>query len=243
MKKILSILTLTVFMSANSYADITKVEMGAGIWMQTPSGSVNYNGGANGFNVMNETQDSSGYIWALVKHPLSTIPNFRVEYVKISSDGTANGSWGSTPIVSSKSTLDIRQIDLIPYYNILDNTFWTTLDLGIDIKVVDLAYKIASASYEYKKTVPLPMAYARVRVEVPRSNLGGEADIKYITDGSSIISDARVKFDYTFRSFLVLQPALEVGYRVQKIRIDESGEDIKTNIDFAGFYTGLMLRF
>ncbi len=243
MKKILSIVTLTTLMASNSYADITKVEMGAGIWMQTPSGSVNYNGSANGLNVMKETQDSSRYIWALVKHPLPTIPNLRVEYVKISSDGTANGTWGSTPVVSSKSTLDMRQIDLIPYYNILDNTFWTTLDLGIDIKVVDLDYKIASASYEYKKTVPLPMAYARVRVEVPRSSLGGEADIKYITDGSSVISDARVKLDYTFRSFPVVQPALEIGYRVQKIKIDESDEDIKTNIDFAGFYAGLMLRF
>jgi outer membrane protein len=246
MKKILSVLILGALMATSSYADIAKVEMGAGAWMQTPSGSINYNAalGAGGTNVMKETQDTSAYVWALVKHPIPVVPNLRLEYVNIASEGTASGKWENFTITnSSKSTLDMQQIDVIPYYNILDNTFWTTLDLGLDVKVVDLDYKIPSASYEYKKTLPIPLGYARVRVQVPQTGLGAEADIKYITNGSSTFSDIRAKLDYTFKSFPVLQPAIEVGYRVQKIKIDESGEDIKTDIDFAGFYAGLMLRF
>ena len=243
MKKILSILLFGVLMASNSYADVTRVEMGAGVWMETPSGSANYNATSGGSNVMRETQDNSTYIWALIKHPIPVVPNFRVEYVDITSEGRANGTWGSGTAVSSKSTFDMQQIDLIPYYNILDNTFWATIDLGLDVKMVNLDYKIADASYEYKKTLPIPMGYARVRVQVPRSAFGAEADIKYIAYGRSVFSDARAKIDYTFNSFYVVQPAIEVGYRVQKIKIDESSESIKTDIDFSGFYAGLMLRF
>ncbi len=242
MKKILSVLTFSVLMVTSSYADIARVEMGAGAWLQTPSGSANFNATAGGSNVMKESQDTSAYVWALVKHPIPVVPNLRLEYVNIASEGTANGTWG-TGTASGKSTLDMQQLDMIPYYNILDNTFWTSIDLGLDIKVVNLDYKVASATYEYKKTLPIPMGYARVRVQVPQTGLGAEADIKYITNGSSTFSDIRAKLDYTFKSFPVLQPAIEVGYRVQKIKIDESGEDIKTDIDFAGFYAGLMLRF
>ena len=243
MKKILSVLTFGALMATTSYADITRVEMGAGVWIQIPSGSANYNATSGGSNVMRETQENSAYVWALVKHPVPVIPNLRVEYVNISSEGRANGTWGSGTAASSKSTLDMQQIDVIPYYNILDNTFWATIDLGLDVKMVNLDYKIADASYEYKKTLPIPMGYARVRVEVPRTSFGVEADIKYIAYGKSVISDARAKMDYTFNSFRIVQPAIEVGYRVEKIKIDESSESIKTDIDFSGFYAGLMLRF
>jgi hypothetical protein len=40
-----------------------------------------------------------------------------------------------------------------------------------------------------------------------------------------------------------MQPALEIGYRAQKLDIDESGVDAKLDIDFSGFYAGVMLRF
>lgn len=243
MKKILSVLTFGVLMATSSYADIARVEMGAGAWMQTPSGSANSNiSGSTGSNVMKESQDTSAYVWALVKHPIPVVPNLRLEYVNIASEGIASGTWGGNA-ASGKSTLDMQQVDVIPYYNILDNTFWTTLDLGLDVKMVNLDYKIASASYDYQKTVPIPMGYARVRVQIPTTGLGLEGDIKYISNGTSTFSDARAKVDYTFKGIPLVQPAVEVGYRVQKIKIDESSVDIKTDIDFSGIYAGLMLRF
>jgi outer membrane protein len=219
--------------------------MGAGAWMQTPSGSANSNiSGANGSNVMKESQDTSAYVWALVKHPIPVVPNLRLEYVNIASEGTASGFWdGNT--ATGKSTLDMQQIDVIPYYNILDNTFWASIDLGLDVKIVNLGYKVDAtpSAYDYKKTLPIPMGYARVRVQIPTTGVGVEGDIKYISNGTSTFSDARAKVDYTFKAFPIVQPAVEVGYRVQKIKIDESSVDIKTDIDFSGFYAGMMVRF
>lgn len=244
MKKLLSIAALTALMATASYADIARVEMGAGAWMQTPSGSANYNATAGGSNTVDKTQQTSAYIWAFVKHPIPVLPNFRAEYTSISSTGVASGTWGSVT-ATGKSSLDMQQIDVVPYYNILDNTFWTTLDLGVDVKIVDLNFKVdgASSTYEYKKSLPIPMGYARARVQIPTTGIGVEADVKYLAYGSSTFSDTRAKIDYTFKSFPIIQPAIEVGYRTQKLKIDASSTDIKTDIDFSGFFAGIMARF
>ena len=244
MKKILSVLTFSALMATGSYADMTRVEMGAGAWMQTPSGSANYNAVTPSSDTVDKTQKTSAYVWALVKHPIPVLPNLRAEYTNISSDGIASGTWG-TVTATGKSTLNMQQIDLVPYYNLLDNTFWTTLDIGLDVKVIDMDFKVDAtpSQYEYKKTLAVPMGYARARVQIPSTGIGLEADIKYVAYGSSSFSDTRAKIDYTFTSVPVVQPAIEVGYRTQKIKIDNSSADVKADVDFSGFYTGLMLRF
>ena len=231
-------------------ADIARVEIGGGAWGQTPSGTATYNagGGVGGTNKFDETQDTSPYVWMLIKHPLPIIPNIRLEYVSIHAPGKASGQWGgiSAP-VDTASTLDLKAYDIIPYYNLLDNTMWTTIDLGIDIKVIDADYKVSAngafTGYENQKTVVIPMVYLRARVEIPATNIGLEADGKYITYNGSTVYDARAKVDYTFDFIPVVQPAFEVGYRVHKINIDDSSVEVKSDVDFKGIYAGLMLRF
>jgi len=250
MKKILSTIAVSAILSASLCADMTRVEIGAGAWAQTPSGIADYNAGGNvtGTNTFDETKDTSAYVWMLIKHPIPVVPNIRLEYVSVHATGTATGSWNGIAIPgTSNSVLDMKEYDIIPYYNILDNTFWTTLDLGLDIKVPDLDYKVESnddfTGYEDTYTTPIPLVYARVRVEIPSTNIGIESDAKYVTTGSSTIYDVRAKIDYTFDISPVVQPALEIGYRTQKFKIDEDDEDVKTDVDFSGFYAGLMLRF
>jgi len=250
MKKVISTLALGAMLATVASADFARVEAGAGAWMQTPSGSSSYKGNlVAGSDTLNEDVDTSAYVWALVKHPLPIIPNLRLEYTTLHATGNATGSWGTTSVISgtSDSTLDITEFDIIPYYNILDNTFWVTIDLGIDLKVLQTDYTIAPSGlftgYDESDTIPLPMLYARGRVQIPGTELGVEADAKYITTGSSTVYDVRAKVDYTFDIFPIIQPGIEVGYRMQKIKIDENDIDVKTDIDFSGLYVGAMLRF
>ncbi|QOP42567.1 TIGR04219 family outer membrane beta-barrel protein [Sulfurimonas sediminis] len=250
MKKILSAIAVSTILSASLCADMARVEIGAGAWAQTPSGTADYKagGGVTGTNTFDEKKDTSAYVWMLIKHPIPVVPNIRLEYVSIHATGTATGSWGGVAIPgSSNSVLDIKEYDIIPYYNILDNTFWTTVDLGLDIKVMNMDYTVAKnglfPGYQDSYTAPIPLLYARVRVEIPTTNIALESDAKYVTTGSSTIYDVRAKIDYTFDISSIVQPALEIGYRTQKIKIDEDGEDVKTDMDFSGFYAGLMLRF
>ncbi|OHE06768.1 MAG: hypothetical protein A2513_00250 [Sulfurimonas sp. RIFOXYD12_FULL_33_39] len=250
MKKILYSLTCMSLLASCAMADFTRVEVGTGAWMQTPNGSATYTeSGANGSYVSAKKDNTKPYIWAIIKHPLPALPNLRLEYVSIEDDGTATGRFKDFDIgaVTTSLSYDMKQYDIIPYYNILDNTGWITFDLGLDIKIVDASYTAAPlvpfTGYSDSAVFPIPLLYARARVEIPSTEIGVEADIKYITTGDSTVYDVRAKVDYTFDFVSVVKPALEVGYRVQKLDIDESSVDAKLDIDFSGFYAGLMLRF
>jgi outer membrane protein len=253
MNKIMSTMLSTAILATIVSADLSRVEMGAGVWMQTPKGDLSYtDGGANGSNIFDEKEESNAYIWMLIKHPIPVLPNLRLEYVNIDSTGIASGSFEDfTAPLNTPTSLKMRQFDIVPYYNILDNTAWITLDLGLDLKVVSIDYEaegvtigtLVNQNYSDTQTIVIPLAYLRARVEIPKTNVGFEADVKYVTYDGSSISDIRAKVDYTLSFIPVVQPALEIGYRVQKIDIASSEVKSAINVDFSGIYAGLMLRF
>jgi len=249
-----SLATALLVSAAN--ADLVRVEMGAGIWQQTPNGTITYtDGSATGTYTSDKKEDSGGYAWLLIKHPIPIIPNLRLEYVDIKDQGLVTGRFKdfTVPGTSTTARFEMKQYDIIPYYNLLDNTFWTTIDVGLDIKVVDATYEadnvnvmgmtIPTPTYHDSDTIVLPLAYIRARMEIPKTNIGLESDGKYITYDGSTVYDFQAKVDYTFASVPTIKPAIEVGYRVQKFDIKSDDDKTKANMDFSGFYAGLMLRF
>lgn len=250
MKKTLISLATVCAMATTLSADFTRIEMGVGAWKQKSSSILSYSkNGGNGFYDSNEKSDTTPYVWMLVKHPIPILPNLRLEYTKVQDKGKASGSFKDFNIGNQKTDLnyELKQYDIIPYYNILDNTAGFTLDLGLDIKIIDFSYDAKAAQnfdgYKDSKTVAIPLAYARARFDIPTTNIGLETDIKYITTGDSTVYDARAKVDYTLDFFPVIKPALEIGYRTQKYKIDESSVDFKTDIKFSGFYSGVVAKF
>jgi outer membrane protein len=245
MKKILSTLVCAACLASVASADFLRVEAGAGAWMQTPSGGlVASTAGDTGSDISNETEQTEGYVWVMVKHFVPIVPNLRVEYVSLRNEGTATGTFDNFT-AQGKSSLDMTQYDIIPYYNLLDNTFWVTVDVGIDLKMVEMDYKAddgTAAGYSDSLSAPIPMLYLRARTELPLTGLGAEADVKYISYSDTTVYDVRIKLDYTLGFIPIIQPALEVGYRMQKFESDDLDE-INLNLDYAGVYAGLMLRF
>ena len=259
MKKNLTVLTSIVILASILNADLARVEIGAGSWKYTPTGASSYtdSSGLTGSDKSDEKEDSSAYVWILVKHPVPIVPNIRLEYANIETTGTASGKFKNFEIpagvASVPTSLKMVEYDVIPYYNILDNTFWATLDLGIDLKFIDMSYEAqgvtifsissSAGTYSDSEMLVIPLGYARVRVQIPGTDIGFEADGKYIAYDSSSIYDIRAKVDYTLSFIPIVQPALEVGYRVQKFDISSDDEKTKTDIKFSGVYMGLMLRF
>lgn len=248
MKKLLTTLAMAITFASVASADFARIEMGAGAWMQTPSGDVTYTSTLSGFaDASKESSQTQGYAWLLVKHPIPVIPNIRLEYVNALNEGTYVTTTPIGSLSSGISTeLEMTQIDVIPYYNILDNTAWITLDLGLDLKLIDIAYSaggvdIIDALNVDIASVVMPLGYVRARVQAPATNIGFEADIKYITFDSNTVSDIRVKVDYTLDMIPVIQPAIEIGYRMQKFDLEES--NFKVDTEFSGVYAGVMLRF
>ncbi len=259
MKKLLSTLSLAAAIATTANADFLRVEMGAGGWQQTPSGYVTRTDGDGALSLKGtytsaEKENTEFYVWALFKHPVPIIPNLRAEYVSLDDEGVVSGTVDA-PIPSvgvitlpagGYATIKTKQYDLIPYYNILDNTFWITLDLGLDIRYVEADATVTDRSnnqevYSDNDSAVIPLVYARGRVQVPGTGLGVEADVKYITDGDSTVYDVRAKLDYTFDISPVVQPGIEVGYRMQKYDIVDGSD--KANLEYKGVYAGVMLRF
>ncbi|WP_457744650.1 TIGR04219 family outer membrane beta-barrel protein [Sulfurimonas sp.] len=258
MKKTVSTLALGALMATTASADFTRVEAGVGAWSYKPSGIITYTDNDGTLtNTSLEKAQSSAYAWLFIKHPIPILPNLRLEYTTVHDDGKGSGSYnGYNFPADTPTTLDLTQYDIIPYYNILDNTFWTTIDIGLDIKVVQYDYtakgvtllsvggtNVGTSDYNENATVVIPLPYLRGRVEIPFTDIGLEADAKYISYGGDTVYDARAKIDYTLSFIPVVQPAIEIGYRVQKY--DFTSEDKKTymNMDFKGLYMGIMARF
>ncbi len=247
-KKLLATLACGLMLGTTANADMLRAEMGIGAWMQTPTGTISYTDGpTTGLDTSDENNKKQLYAWLLVKHPIPIIPNLRLEYVETLNEGTATGTFGSyTFPVSSATELSMTQIDIIPYYNILDNTGWITLDLGLDIKIIDISYEAGDTDLVSKlptdiSSIVIPLGYLRARVQVPGTDLGVEADLKYITYSAATVYDARIKVDYTLDISPVVKPAIEMGYRVQKFELDE--DELVINTDYSGVYVGMMLRF
>ena len=227
MQKILKTLIGGAILVSTLSADFIRAEIGMGAWSHAPSGDI------NGVAVTTGENKTEAYLWALVKHPVPIIPNLKVEY----SNAVTSNITGDTTF---------EQYDITPYYNLLDNTFWTTLDVGVNIKLLNVSMDVVpllpTSTSIKTDTIALPLAYVRTRLQVPFTGLGGEADVKLLSFNDTTIYDAKIKVDYTFTSFPVFEPGLEVGYRVQKIETSEL-LGMKMAVDFEGVYVGMMLRF
>ena len=259
MKKILTSLVTAAVMATAVNADFVRIEAGAGAWMNTPSGSLSYSetktvlgfsSTTTGEYKSKEESKTSGYAWMLVKHPIPILPNIRLEYTGISDNGLVEGKFSGFTIPTGEAitaSLDMKQFDIVPYYNILDNTAWITLDVGLDLKILLTDYEVSAGSvfkgHSETTTLALPLAYVRTRVQIPLTDIGFETDVKYVTYKKSSYYDIRAKVDYTLGFIPVVQPALEIGYRIQKFDLSSDDDKTKMNLEFSGAYAGLMVRF
>lgn len=250
MKKIVYALAFLTLFALSAHADFARLEAGIGLWQSNPSGTVTSESDeeVDTETLLNYENENVNYIWLLFKHPLPLIPNIRLEFTDLSHTGNldSNVTWeGHSYNASGNSELNLQQADLALYYNLLDNTLWTTLDVGLNVKYIDASFMISddTDSFETSKMLLVPMGYVRARAQVPMTGLAFEGDIKYIAYGDSSYYDARIKADYTFEITPVIQPALEIGYRVQKLEIDTDSFDVHADVEFSGVYVGVMARF
>ena len=134
------------------------------------------------------------------------------------------------------------------YYNILDNTLWTTLDVGLDLKVVQSEFNVNDSalniSENNKETLPIPMVYARARFDLP-FGLGVEGIGKYVKYKDTTVVDYLIKADYTLEDVLPIDIGFEVGYRFEKFDVegDDFSIDTSANIEIDGVFAGAVVRF
>lgn len=206
-------------------ADFLRVEGGAGVFQASPGGTFDAEKGGAEIDLKDAGIDTESdlYLWAYLKHPLPLIPNVRLEYLSLAHSPEGNAT-----------AFDVNELDGILYYNLLDDTLFVTVDVGVDIKY------IASDSKGFDDSQTIGLLYARGRIE-PTTSLGFEMLLKATNYGDNKGYDLRIKADYTLDFIPLVQPGLELGYRIHKIEY-AIGDYINKG-EYSGVYGGLMIRF
>ena len=238
---------LAASFSAN--ADFLSITVGGGVWNEAPSGDFQKTSDTSKVDVEKDLlwdSESQGYFYASLEHPVPIIPNVKIMSTKIdhTGEGDANFDFDDKTFNGNvKNDFSIEALDLIAYYEVLDNI--VSLDLGLNVRSLKVDYNIDSdggnsfPSENANKSIneTIPMLYALVGVS-PLPDLIISGEISYMTFDGSTASDITAKIAYT-TSFFV---GLEAGYRSQTYEFDDvSGHD--ADLAFDGVFAGAYLKF
>lgn len=245
----LSLLTILLGLAGLATASTLSISGGGGIWQTTPSGNIKKTTDTTPpVDVEQDlfwTKEDQTYFFITLEHPIPILPNARLSQINLSQSGTgqANFVYDGIPFNGTiTNNADLTQTDLLLYYEVLDDFLMMNLDLGLDIKNLDVKYNISdvnnpaiSTSDSYSTTVPL--LYGMFGV-TPIDPLYIGAELYYVTYNGSTITDVLAKISYTF-SFHV---GIEAGYRAQTIDIDDIS-NTTGKFDFKGPFAGVYLKF
>lgn len=239
----LAILSSPLTTQITAYADTLSVSAGIGIWNTSPTGSFQKTGDPTNVNVKDDLfwgSETQGYLFATLEHPVPIIPNAKIMVTKIDQAGSGNTTFqfdGNTYTGNVSNDFSIQTIDLIGYYEILDNV--VSLDIGLNIRNLQVDYNISATGVTTSDSMSetIPMLYALVGGSpIPDLIISGE--LSYIAISGSTISDFTAKVAYT-TSFFV---GFEAGYRKQQYTFDDiSGTD--ADMSFDGVFAGAYAKF
>ena len=244
-------LLLVGMISTFGMADIIGGEVNLGYYNHSPSGTVQYQG-----DVVDIEKDlkweSEGdiFIKAYIEHPLPIIPNIKVGYSTFGHSGSGSvekrfefGSSSFDLNTNIDTKFDLKMYDLTLYYELLDN--WINADVGVNIKYIDgeiavkgkdLSGALLNESTSFQ--VPIPMLYAKVRLDIPTTDLSFQAEGNYIGYDGNTFYDAEIGARYTF----ALGLGFEAGYKTMKLKLDDI-DDLSMDSDFSGAYGKLVWDF
>jgi outer membrane protein len=222
MKKVLLILGV---ISSTMFADMLKIQAGGGSLYNTNNkGEYSYNGTINSIDsvTMENSVNKNYYLYADIRHPVPFIPNARIEYYDITNKGTTTvgTTFDNTSFIDgSLNQFKYRSIESIGYYRL--PIPGVDIDLGGGLNTLEgsisLNDNINNSIKNYKKDIPF--IYGNVHLDIPLSNIGLEANVKYNKNVDTKINflESVAKFTYTLNSFNVIAAkykiALEAGVK------------------------------
>lgn len=230
---------------AISMADTLSVAVGGGMWQADPSGYFRNQSAGDTTNIdvrddLFWQEEDQTYLFITFEHFVPIVPNFRIMATNLDYSGsgiasfTLNGETFSGN-VASEGSLD--QIDVLAYWEVLDNV--VSLDLGLNVKFLDISYSVASSGVSTSDSTDLtvPMLYGLVGVSpIPGLYLGIEGN--YVSISGSRLTDVIAKVSYTTDYFF----GVEGGYRSQSYKLDDV-DGYYGNLDFDGPFLGAYLKF
>ncbi len=234
--------TLALFGSW-AHADIVGVGASVSYWNSDVSGDAATNGDVVDLeNDLDLSSDDNANVTLYFEHPVPLLPNVRVNYTSLELDGEGELSANFDGIAlgtTVQSDLELDQLDLTLYYEVLDN--WVNLDLGLTVRdlsgeltVRDTAGVFAVSETEIDAVVP--MGYLAARFDLPFTGVSVGGDINGIAYSGDAVYDLNVYGQYELS---LLQ--LRAGYR--QLTIDYEDDDDKLDVDIDGPFLSAGLVF
>lgn len=220
-----SLVLATPFAIPLAHADVVGLGASLSYWDSDMSGNVA--SGNNSVDVNDDLGlkgDGNANASVYLEHPVPLLPNVRLAYtlVQQSGRGTLATPYDTVSPGSVYSELDLEQLDLTLYYEILDN--WVNLDLGVTVRDFsgDLQVRntIDSTQTRTKADGVIPLGYIAARFDLPLTGAAIGAEGNFISFDGNSMRDFSVYGQY---SISLLQ--LRAGYR--QIAVDyEDGSDV-----------------
>lgn len=221
---------------------------GAGTWQQSYAGDID--SGLVAVDVENDLgvtdKEDNVVLYAAIEHPIPLLPNVRAQYFNIETDGnnvldrTIEFN-GQTFTVSDTvdTSVELSQTDAVLYYELLDNV--VSLDLGLVISLVEGEISVVSAADSARAEFDeiIPMAYAKVRTDLPLTGFWVAAEGQGIAfDGNSLIqANAHVGYETD------VGLGVEVGYRLMQLELESFDDVDDAQLDVAGPYAAINFHF
>jgi len=267
MKKVKLLGLGSIFLLAGSAkaGPLIDFEASIGAIQQKPRGYVSYEAesDADRIDVKNDARlGDETKQWARFKleHPIPVIPNIKLAYMPMKFDGSGNVTrtirWGDNQYdLSAGFNLSVKldRVDTTLYYNFpfiktvtagkLDVEFGLNVrTIMFDGKLSGTATGVGSVTESKSITLPIPMGHLAAEIR-PINQVSLVGEINYIGYGKNTYHDYIAGLRLNPHGLLrtPLKPFVEVGYRYEKLKIDE--QDVKTDLNIKGLYGLVGVRF
>ncbi len=239
-------------------------EVSIGLIQQKPSGYVSYKAESDNdrIDVKNDARvGDKTKPWAKFKleHPIPVIPNIKLAYMPMKFDGSGNVGrtikWGDNRYDLSAGfhlSVKLDRVDTTLYYNF---PFIKTLtagkldvEFGLNVRTIMFDGKLSGIEESTGQSIS---ESASIILLIPTGHLAAEirpislvslvGELNYIGYSKNAYYDyvAGLRLNPTVR--IPLKPFVEVGYRHEKLKIDEQG--VKTDLNVKGLYGLVGVRF
>jgi len=258
MKKVLLLTSTIATLTISTMADNIGGEVAIGLWSHNLSGWIQYPTNSLDVNKIDLDSDlnlntkSDIYIRAKVEHPIPLIPNIKVAYTQINSNGNSIAKkdfiFGSKTFpINSNITTDtqLNSLDVTLYYEIIDIGF--DADVGVAFRYIDgytdlyaTGSNLSSPIHQRSSVSTIaPMLYGNIRVPLAfLDNFSIGVEGNFIAYGSNTVYDLQADVRYEF----FMGFGVEAGYRMQKYKLDDI-DDTNSDIDIKGFFIGAIWDF
>jgi outer membrane protein len=258
--------SIFVLVGSSKAGFLIDFEASIGAIQQKPSGYVSYRAGSNTDNIDIKNDAHLGdktnpWVKLKLEHPIPLIPNIKLAYMPMKFDGSGNVTrdinWGGHTYKANADfslSVTLDRFDTTLYYNLpfINTATAGKLDVefGLNVRTMMFEGKLSgtdkntnqSISESKSITLPIPMGHLAAEIK-PINQVSLLGELNYIGYNKNAYYDYTAGLRLNSHGLIStpLKPFIEVGYRYEKLKLDE--KDVKSDLKIKGGYALVGVRF